>query len=308
MASRFQRDTAAFRIATPDPAASTYAFRQALESYPELPYFEHVGEIDARQPWHYPEHTHRNHEILLVMAGRVRYWIDGRDYTAGPGDLYFILPDQRHREESVDRRLRFFYLKFALWNAAGPRGRLVSAAPPGGQRLRDRQGRFAAMFAEIFREVTRQRPGSFEIVNSLILQMVWRLRRALGVDLPAPRAKPVPPRHREAIRTVRHYLSGNLARQVSLEELGKCCGMAPDYLWHVFKDAEGTTPLQYAQELRMAEAARRLRETDETVYQIADGVGYRDAGYFARQFKARTGFTPRAFRLRRGAALPVPPR
>jgi AraC-like DNA-binding protein len=60
------------------------------------------------------------------------------------------------------------------------------------------------------------------------------------------------------------------------------------------------TVLQWLTERRMAEARRRLHETDEDVAIVADRVGYRDAAYFARLFRRVHGVSPRSYRRMRG--------
>ncbi len=57
------------------------------------------------------------------------------------------------------------------------------------------------------------------------------------------------------------------------------------------------TVLEWITERRMAEARRRLRETDEDVAIVAERVGYHDATYFIRLFRRAHQTTPRAFRV-----------
>lgn len=60
------------------------------------------------------------------------------------------------------------------------------------------------------------------------------------------------------------------------------------------------------QELRIAEARRRLERTDLPVEEIAYQVGYENTAFFRRLFQRRTRFAPGAYR--RKLRLPVGPR
>jgi len=289
-----------------DPAATTLAFNQVLECYPELPYFIRIGGINTRQAWAYTEHLHeRDHELILIHTGRVRVWIDDHDFIAGPGDSYFILPGQRHREKSVGPGLRFTFLNFSLWTPAGPDGKLAEPDPTSlRQRFRDTDGALADTLQLITREVKLKRSGAFEIVNAAILQLLWYLRRRLGiVRLTAPTAG-VTTQQRRIVHQASLYLQLHTTEAVSLARLSRHCGLSPDYLWHLFKKVKNTTPLQYALQVRMTEAARLLRQSDLTSRQVSERLGFRDAGYFSRAFTRHTGFTPTLFRRGRGAALP----
>ena len=58
----------------------------------------------------------------------------------------------------------------------------------------------------------------------------------------------------------------------------------------------GTTPYRYLMDVRLERAARLLVETDLPVATVATRVGFRDASYFARQFRRCTGLSPRQYR------------
>ena len=290
-----------------DPTATTLTFRQIMECYPELPYFLRLGWINARQTWSYEEHLHEiDHELILVHAGRVRVWIDDCLFIAAPGDAYFVLPGQRHREEAVTPRLKFTFLNFSLWTPGGLNGRLAEqVGTPRRQRIRDTDGAIAATLGEITREVKSERHGSFEIVNAAILQLLWHVRRRMKVG----RKTSSSPSgftgvQRNIIRKACTYLQRNRTQAIPLGELARQCAISPDHLWHLFKKQEGTTPRQYALKVRMTEATRLLRETDLTSRQVAERLGFRDAAYFSRAFTRHTGFTPTIYRRHRGAALP----
>lgn len=289
-----------------DPAARTFVFEQVLESYPELPYFLRIGRINTRSFWAYDEHLHaRDHEVIVIHSGRVRVRIDDRDFIAGPGDAYFVLPGQRHREQSIGPGLKFTFMNFALWNSQGPTGRL--AEPPAEirrQRLRDTDGILAAAQKTITHEVKHPREGSFEVVNALLLQMIWHIRRRLKIARPTPTPSSITSRQFQIVRQARHYIQQQVAEPIRLTLLARHCGVSPDYLWHLFKKAENLTPLQFALKIRMAKAARLLRETEQTSRQIAQQLGFRDPAYFSRAFTRQTGFTPGQYRRQRGAALP----
>ena len=49
-------------------------------------------------------------------------------------------------------------------------------------------------------------------------------------------------------------------------------------------------------EIRLTTAARALLVSNDNVNDIAYEVGYEDANYFIREFKAAFGFTPNQYR------------
>jgi len=63
-----------------------------------------------------------------------------------------------------------------------------------------------------------------------------------------------------------------------------------------FKAVTGTSPIDYLLQTRLARACHLLRDTDKTVTEAALAAGFSDGNYFARQFRARMGCTPREWR------------
>ena len=53
----------------------------------------------------------------------------------------------------------------------------------------------------------------------------------------------------------------------------------------------------YMTGVRMEEAARLLRETDDKTYLIAEKTGYTDANYFSYVFKRKYSMSPSKYRL-----------
>lgn len=63
-----------------------------------------------------------------------------------------------------------------------------------------------------------------------------------------------------------------------------------------FRRATGSSPLAYVQNVRIAEAKRRLERSDVAVETIARAVGYENTAFFRRVFKRSTRITPAAYR------------
>lgn len=72
------------------------------------------------------------------------------------------------------------------------------------------------------------------------------------------------------------------------------------YLCRVLKQATGKTCTQLLQERRIDRAKRFLVETDLSVLEICEAVGYSNTSYFYRIFEAATGQSPSLYRVNSG--------
>jgi len=98
------------------------------------------------------------------------------------------------------------------------------------------------------------------------------------------------------IDTVRQQLAGELASRVDIRALAARYHVSYSTLGHWFKEREGCGPSRYHLQLRLEAAMRMLRETERTVKDIAEDVGFDDHVQFFKMFKKRFDYPPLHFR------------
>lgn len=98
------------------------------------------------------------------------------------------------------------------------------------------------------------------------------------------------------IPEVRRYINNHLTEQLSLNLLAGIYGFSPVYLGRLFKKETSMSFNDYLRKCRVDKACDLLKNTDDTISDIAIHVGYSDVGYFYKCFKAVTGKAPTDFR------------
>lgn len=88
------------------------------------------------------------------------------------------------------------------------------------------------------------------------------------------------------------FISNHYTEEIDLNECAERCNLSRSRFTHLFTQTVGTSPLQYQQQLRLEQACELLRSSTLSVGEISDGVGFKDALYFSRIFKKKTGLTP----------------
>ncbi len=100
----------------------------------------------------------------------------------------------------------------------------------------------------------------------------------------------------EIIRQVHEYLTEHLAQRITIEELSRQFLMNPTTLKSTFKKVYGNSLAAHIKEHRMAEAARLLLGTGQSVAEIARAVGYDSQSRFTAAFKEAYGVLPTEYR------------
>ena len=98
------------------------------------------------------------------------------------------------------------------------------------------------------------------------------------------------------VRRVSDEIDLHLSRHVSTPEFAERLGVSASTLARRFKAATGMTIAAYAARQRAERAARLLTTTTQSVQAIALFVGFEDANYFVKVFRAAHGMTPSAYR------------
>ena len=88
------------------------------------------------------------------------------------------------------------------------------------------------------------------------------------------------------------YIRDHFREHLTLNMIGDAVNRNPQYISNMFTRECGMTVSDYITSLRIEEAKRLLLSTDEPLALIAEEVGYRDAKYFSRAFRSRTGVSP----------------
>ncbi|MBP1993815.1 AraC family transcriptional regulator [Paenibacillus eucommiae] len=101
----------------------------------------------------------------------------------------------------------------------------------------------------------------------------------------------------QVLHQVKNYISENYHNpELSLTHLSEEFGFNAKYLSRLFREAFGVKFVEYVTTVRMEKAEQLLMETEETIQDIGQAVGYEQSLTFIRVFKKHTGETPGQYR------------
>ena len=98
------------------------------------------------------------------------------------------------------------------------------------------------------------------------------------------------------LMAVFEFIEDHYQQPINLTDVAQAVGYSPAYLTNLSQSYTGRTVKAWIIERRMAQARQLLANTAESIKQIANSIGYADAGYFTRQFRKLHGETPQVWR------------
>lgn len=238
--------------------------------------------------------------LAVHTGGSMRVEHHG-DFELGPGDMHLVPAGDMHRALSA-RRSEMWGLAFCRTcldpiryrNLLAPFERVRQGAAPVVKLPAARQQYVLDLLGELEREHRAGAPMPV-VADSLLALVLAEVARASTAAAPIGAPSVVA----EALTVIEARCLGPL----SLTEVARAVRRSPAYLTTVVKQSTGRTVVAWIIEGRMAEARRRLTETDEYVDVIAERVGYADPSHFVRLFRRHHGKAPAAWRAQQRAML-----
>ena len=98
------------------------------------------------------------------------------------------------------------------------------------------------------------------------------------------------------IRLAKQYIQDNYAKQIAQEDVANAIHLSTSYLSTMFKKELGINFSDYLTSCRIDAAKQLLKETDLSMNEVAERVGYMDAKYFSKLFHKIVGIKPSVYR------------
>lgn len=100
----------------------------------------------------------------------------------------------------------------------------------------------------------------------------------------------------EVIAASQHYIRQHYAESIDFEQLAKQAQISLRTFQRRFYKATGFTPLKYQQQVRINTARELLQNSNLSIQDISELIGYVDAAHFAALFKRITEQAPHTYR------------
>lgn len=270
-----------------------------------------------------PPHDHNFLEIVLVLSGKGWHSCTWGREAVTTGDVIIIRPGAWHQYLECKKLLVYNcgigmgYLNAHLnWLRADPRLNYLFWTGP-----MDPVNRGILRFRLRTKSLADCARSWDELVDKLRQNSSWtwvhktaRLAEALtelmggvkkAIPLDRTREDHIPAAVRNGVETLEH----NLDREWTLGKLAALVHLHPRHLVRLFKIHLGLPPMGYLNRCRMEQAANLLLQTDLSVGDIAEKIGWLDQNYFTRRFHTHFGVAPSSYRARFHAEkkMGVPP-
>ena len=220
-------------------------------------------------------HSHRFHELIILLTGKLQVKIRNQTFHAGAGDLLWYPAGVLH-EELSDRQepCATLFLSWE-WNHAPASWPLHQV---------DAQGRITELARWLLVDRSSHYPERQELRDSLLRVILAEYRRLAT--------------HKEdkLVVRLRAHIRQHLATPISLDQLAAVAGLSKFHLIRRYRKLTGRTPLEDVRHLRLQTARDLLLTTNLPLKEIAPRAGLGDVYQLCRLFRRYFHTTPGALR------------
>ena len=243
-------------------------------------------------------HYHDELEFIIVYEGSFAITVDDTEYFAQSGDVVFVGSGVPHSTRYVTpsrtglvqfRENDFFsssitkIIKYSVKfnNLSESKIRII---------------RNPELFASLDRLLLEsdKKSDAFEIfIRSEVYRILGLLYRD-GILLDTE--KFFASKEIQKILPALEYINKNYSENITLDDTSEMLGFDPSYFCRIFKSATGATFTEYLNFVRVCKAEKLLAQTNKSIIEISENVGFSSISYFNRVFKKVRNTSPGAYR------------
>ncbi len=232
-------------------------------------------------------HWHDRMELIRLHSGQLQIGYGENTALLSPGEIYIVPPRTPHAVKLLSGIVEYDVLMFDVrwfYNETEVVQNSLRSIYDG--RAQFKMTTDDAEVVSCFDKLCSVcEENSLEAVALVYLLLQQLLDRAMTELSGTPKGDP------GILETLR-YMEENFAQELSTEQLAKRSGYSSAHFCRKFKETTWLSPMNYLRIYRLEEAARRLRQGDGTVSDVALACGFPDPNYFTRCFKKHFGVPP----------------
>ena len=240
--------------------------------------------------WHSVPHTHNHTELFYIVGGRGQFFIEDQCFPVDVNSLVIINPNVIHTEASLNAQpLEYIVLGIdgiELANSENSNGQFCMLDHFESVEI-------SGCLRNILREMELKNPGYEDICQAYMEILIIRLMRSTSLAVPA---EPQTISGNRQCAAVRRHIDVHFKEPLTLEQLAEEAHMNKFYLSHAFKREYGISPINYMITKRIEESKYLLAETDLSLSQVAQMLGFSSPSYFSQVFRRTQNLSPTEYR------------
>jgi len=250
-------------------------------------------------------HWHQKIQFMLVAYGSIKFEISGETITLHEGEGIFINSNVIHMASPLISRnslmfsILFDQSVFGGINQVGIKYVLPVVDCPTLKHIvlsHDVKWHMAILrYLQKIVDAEESLEFGFELEQKNYLGELWLIFLRNIRDLLTETRK-VPPIDETRIKLMLEYIHKNCTKDISLQDIANAATLSKSECCRCFQRMLKTSPFEYLIQVRISTASQLIINTDRSISDISESVGFHGLSYFHKTFKSIMNMTPLEFR------------
>lgn len=248
----------------------------------------------------YPIHWHNTIEILYVLKGKINVTIDTDTYEIDENELEIINIDESHRIYSdVDNEVLIFHIDpyfFEKYYTDIENMFFYTNTSDEGAQEGEKYDDFRTYLAIILCEAIQKGDDYDKEIEKTLVELLFHLINNFHYLIYDNEEIKENESQLERYHRIAKYIYNNYNNNITLQDIAKKEFLSTHYLSHEIKYATGYSFTDLINLTRVEESVKLLLDSDKTISDISEEVGFSHTRYYNKHFKAYYKCTPLQYR------------
>lgn len=248
----------------------------------------------------YPIHWHNSIEILYVLKGSINVNIDADSFEVLEKELEIINVDESHRIYSnEDNRVLIFHIDpyfFEKYYKDINNIFFYTNSTDDGAQEGEEYDLLRNFLAKLLCESVQKIEDYDNEIESILVDLLYHLINNFHYLTYEKEELKEKTEQLARYHRISKYIFNNYDSNITLQEIAKKEFLSPHYLSHEIKYATGYSFTDLVNLTRVEESVKLLLDSDLSISDISDEVGFSHVRYLNKNFKNYYGCTPLQFR------------
>jgi len=238
-------------------------------------------------------HSHDSElELYYVHQGSGYYMVDNQLYAVKEGDMIICNEKVLHGDAlTFNNNMRSYCCALTNVKIKGlPNNCLIKKSANPVVSCGGLAGQIGSMMELIFM-LSLDFEQLYDVCSSMAVSMLLLINQLL-LSRDRHQSRTTDDNSDVIVDEIKNYIDKNYMKQLSLENISKDLKMNPNYISHAFKAKMNISPIQYLLHRRFGEAQSLLMNTQLTIAEISDLLGFSNPAHFSAMFKKNVGLSP----------------
>jgi len=248
----------------------------------------------------YPLHWHNCIEIIYVLKGRIKLSISTDNFDICENQLEIINIDEAHSISSdEDNKLLLFHLDpsfFSKYYKDIHNIFFYTDSSNLDSQKGDEYDDLRIFLSELLYEYVQKQENFHEEIEGILIKLLFHLINNFHYLLYEQESLKDNKEQLDRYHRISKYIYNNYNNNITLQEIAKKEFLSPHYLSHEIKYATGSSFTDILNLTRVEESVKLLLDSDISISEISDQVGFSHVRYLNKHFKILYNCTPLQFK------------